>query len=55
LVIWGTGLEYISKDETNQKILSEKNINKLLYEKNEYEIIENSFEEIIYEIKNYLT
>ncbi len=47
--------KYIGKDETNQKILSEKNINKLLCEKNEYEIIENSFEEIIYEIKNYLT
>ena len=47
--------KYIGKDEANQKILSEKNINRLLYEKNEYEIIENSFEEIIYEIKNYLT
>ena len=46
--------KYIVKDETVQKILTEENTNKLLYEKKEYEIIENSFEEITYEIKNYL-
>ena len=47
--------KYIVKDETIQKILSEESTNKLLYEKKEYEIIENSFEEITYEINNYLT
>lgn len=46
--------KYIVKNETIQKILSEENIDKLLYEKKEYEIIENSFEEITQEIKNYL-
>lgn len=46
--------KYIVKDETIQKILTQESVSKLLYEKKEYEIIENSFEEIVYEIKNYL-
>lgn len=46
--------KYIIKNETNQKILSEENINKLLRGKNQFEIIENSYEEITHEINNYL-